>query len=72
MARAGNPESVEKDKDKVRDYLKEKLYERVIFVWKKSILDQGSVFHRDYMSNCRSIIADETLVNCYRDSMCRK
>jgi hypothetical protein len=29
----------------------------------KSALDQGSVFHRDYMSNCRSIIADGTLVN---------
>jgi hypothetical protein len=27
MARAGNPESIEKDKDKVRDYVKEKLYE---------------------------------------------
>jgi hypothetical protein len=63
MARAGNPESVEKDKDKVRDYVKEKLYERVIFVWKKSPLDQGGVFHRDYMSNCCSIIADGTLVN---------
>jgi hypothetical protein len=35
MARAGNPESIEKDKDKVRDYVKEKLYERVIFIWKK-------------------------------------
>ena len=45
MARAGIPESVEKDKDKVRDYLKEKLYERVIFVWKKSALDQGGMFH---------------------------
>jgi hypothetical protein len=36
MARAGNPECIEKDKDKVvRDYVKDKLYERVIFVWKK-------------------------------------
>jgi hypothetical protein len=35
MARAGNPESIEKDKDKVRDYVKDKLYESVIFVWKK-------------------------------------
>jgi hypothetical protein len=35
MARAGNPESTEKDKDKVSDYVKEKLYERVIFIWKK-------------------------------------
>jgi hypothetical protein len=35
MARAGNPEIIEKDKDKVRDYVKEKLYERVILVWKK-------------------------------------
>jgi hypothetical protein len=52
MARDGNPESIEKDKDKVRDYVKEKLYERVIFVWEKSTLDQGRVFHRDYMSNC--------------------
>jgi hypothetical protein len=63
MARAGNPESVEKDKDKVRDYVKEKLYERVIFNWKKSSIDQGGMFHRDYMSNCRLIIADGTLVN---------
>jgi hypothetical protein len=63
MARAGNPESIEKDKDKVRDYVKEKLYERVIFVWKKSALDQGSMFHRDYMSNCHLIIANRTLVN---------
>jgi hypothetical protein len=29
MARAGNPESIEKDKDKVKDYVTEKLYERV-------------------------------------------
>jgi hypothetical protein len=72
IARAGNPESIEKDKDKVRDYVKEKLYERVIFVWKKSTLDQGGVFHRDYNSNCRSIIADGTLVNCYREWMCQK
>jgi hypothetical protein len=62
MARAGNPESIEKDKDKVRDYVKEKLYERVIFIWKKSALDQGSVFHRDYMSNCHLIIANGTPV----------
>ncbi len=63
MARAGNPESIEKEKDKVRDYVKEKLYERVIFVWIKSTLDQGGMFHRDYMSNCHLIIADRTLVN---------
>jgi hypothetical protein len=42
MARAGNPESIEKDKDKVRDYVKEKLYERVIFVWKKVPLTRAA------------------------------
>ena len=42
MARAGNPESIEKDKDKVRDYVKEKLYERVIFVWKKAPLTRAA------------------------------
>jgi hypothetical protein len=29
----------------------------------KSALDQGGVFHRDYMSNCHLIIANGTLVN---------
>jgi hypothetical protein len=42
MARAGNQYIIEKDKDKVRDYVKEKLYERVIFIWKKAPLTRAA------------------------------
>jgi hypothetical protein len=44
MARAGNPESIEKDKDKVRDYVKEKLYQRDIFIWKNGPLTRAACF----------------------------
>lgn len=63
MSRAADPDKLEEDKNKVRDYVKEELFERVVFVWNKKALDIGGILHEDYIKNCRSKIANGTLVN---------
>jgi hypothetical protein len=52
MARAGNPDSIEKDKDKVRDYVKEKLYERVIEYFFKAMVG-GAAWKKRFEEDVR-------------------
>ena len=54
LARAGDPAKIEEDKNKVRDYVKDELFEWVIFVWDKSALQSNGVLHQDYMKNCKA------------------
>lgn len=63
LARCGNAESIVEDRNKVRDYVKDNLFERSIFIYSKSALDQGGVLHNDYLKNCRALIANGTLVH---------
>jgi len=62
LARAGNPEKVEEDKNKVREYVMDDLFERAPFVGRRSDLRHGGVLHKDFLKNCRSKIADGALV----------
>jgi len=63
LARAGDPAKIEEDKNKVRDYVKDELFERVIFVWDKAALQPSGVLHQDYMKNCKARLADGKLID---------
>jgi hypothetical protein len=59
----GDPSKIEEDKNEVQDYVKEVLFEAVVFFWNKGTLQQGGVLHKDYLMNCRAKIAGSKLVN---------
>jgi hypothetical protein len=39
----GDPSKIEEDKNEVQDYVKEVLFEEVVFFWNKGTLQQGGV-----------------------------
>jgi hypothetical protein len=49
--RAGDPSKIEEDKNEVQDYVKEVLFEKVVFVWNKVTLQLGGVLHNNYLTN---------------------
>jgi hypothetical protein len=55
ISQAGDPSKTEEDKNEVQDYVKEVLFEKVVFVWNKGALNPGGVLHKDYLMNCRAI-----------------
>jgi len=63
LTRLANPEHVAADTNKVRKYVKEDLFERVVFVWNQKALEYGRVLHADFLKNCRLKIADGMLVD---------
>jgi len=52
---------IEIDKNKVCDYVKSGLFERVIFIWNNKVLDIGKKLHADYLANCKGLLADGQL-----------
>lgn len=62
LQRAANAEQVAADQKKVCSYVKNNLFERVVFVWEKSSLDRGGKLHEDYLKNCKNLLADGALV----------
>ncbi len=54
---------VDSDLKAVEKYVKNVLFERVCYLWKRSSLDEGGLLHKDYLKNCRSLIADGQLAN---------
>jgi hypothetical protein len=63
ILQAGDPSKIEEDKNEVRDYVKEVLFEKLVFVWNKGALQLGGVLHKDYLMNCRAKIAGGKLMN---------
>jgi hypothetical protein len=63
VSQAGDPSKIEEDKSEIRDYVKEVLFEKVVFVWNKGALQPGGVLHKDYLMNCRAKIAGSRLMN---------
>jgi hypothetical protein len=63
LSRAGSEASIAADKNKVREYVKDELFARVVFIWTKASLAVDGVLHKDYLRNCRSRIADGALVD---------
>jgi hypothetical protein len=58
-----DPEKMKEDKEKVREYVKKELFERVVFLWSKASLEPGKVLHHDYLKNCRARLADGKLAD---------
>jgi hypothetical protein len=54
---------MKEDKEKVREYVKEELFERAVFVWSKASLEAGGVLHHDFLKNCRARLADGKLAD---------
>jgi len=52
---------VREDINIMRDYVKEDLFYRMIFVFKDEDLEEGNRLYRDYMTNCKGILAGKTL-----------
>jgi len=63
LQRAANAQQVAADRKRVGDYVKGKLFEKVVFVWEKSSVDRGGKLHQDYLKNCRALLADGELVH---------
>jgi hypothetical protein len=63
ISQAGDPSKTEEDKNEVQDYVKEGLFEKVVFVWNKGALNPGGVLYKDYLMNCRTKIAGGKLMN---------
>jgi hypothetical protein len=63
VSQAGDPSKIEEDKNEVRDYMKEVLFEKVVFIWNKGTLQLGGVLHKDYLMNCRAKIPGGKLMN---------
>jgi hypothetical protein len=43
-------------------YVKQRLFEKSVVVWNRSALTKNGVFHKDYMKNCKALIADGCLL----------
>jgi hypothetical protein len=63
LQRAANAQQVENDWRKVEAYVKNILFEKVVFVWEKSSLDQGGKLHQNYLKNWRALLAEGKLTN---------
>ncbi len=63
LQRAANTKLVEIDINIIRDYVKDYLFGRVVFLWDKVQLDKSGVLYNDRIRNCRGKIAEGTLLN---------
>jgi hypothetical protein len=57
ISQTADPSKIEEDKNEIQDYVKEVLFEKVVFVWNKGALQPGGVLHKDYLMKCRAKIA---------------
>jgi len=67
MQRLQDPALVRAEKNKVQKYVQTELFEKVIFIWDRSVLDVGGKLHSDYMVKCRPLLADGQLTNISDD-----
>jgi len=62
LNRATNEGQVRNDINVICCYVKKRLFEKSVVVWNKSALTKNGVFHKDYMKNCKALIADGRLM----------
>jgi hypothetical protein len=62
ILQAGGLSKIEEDKNEIQDYVKEVLFEKVVFIWNKGALQPGGVLYKDYLMNCSAKIADGKLM----------
>jgi len=59
----GNREQLAADQNKVWDYVKDELFQRLVFVWTKASLAERQFLHADFLKSCKLKIADGMLEN---------
>jgi hypothetical protein len=69
LQRASNKELVERDIKVVGNYVRGDLFMRTIFVFDNKQLDEGGPLHKDYLKNCRSLLAKGTLTDLNDDAV---
>jgi hypothetical protein len=58
---------VEIDIKKVGKYVKSDLFERTIFLWDQKALDVDGMLHKDYITNCKSLVGGSSLIGATDD-----
>lgn len=53
---------VEIDIKKVGKYVKSDLFEQMIFLWDQKALEVDGVLHKDYITNCKSLVGGSGLI----------
>ena len=63
LRRASDKDLVESDIKEVGKYVRGELFTRTIFVFDNKQLDEGGKLHKDYLKNCRSLLANGKLAD---------
>lgn len=63
----GNVSRITADLRKVKNYVKDSLFPRIIFMFDDNQMKEGSWMHRDYMMNCRSLVGYQPEDNAIQD-----
>ena len=53
---------VEIDIKKVGKYVKSDLFEQTIFLWDQKALEVDGMLHKDYITNCKSLVGGSSLI----------
>jgi hypothetical protein len=61
-ARYGDEEKVKEDLNVIGEYVKNDLYYRAVFLWDDSVLDEGTILHKDFLNNCKPKVANGQLM----------
>jgi len=53
---------VKEDLNVIGEYVKNDLYYRAVFLWDDSVLDEGTILHKDFLNNCKPKVANGQLM----------
>jgi hypothetical protein len=68
IARMLHAHLVEIDIKKVGKYVKSDLFEQMIFLWDQKALEvDSSMLHKDYITNCKSLVGGSSLIGATDD-----
>ena len=63
VERTSNEEELKSDERLVRDWVKNELWEKVVFLWNLKSLAPGGLLHASYISSCRHLLAKGKLMS---------
>jgi hypothetical protein len=64
-----NEEELKSDKRVVRDWVKNELWDKVVFLWTLKSLNQGGLLHALYNSSCHHLLAKGKLLSMPNESV---
>lgn len=56
-------EGVKRDVMRVREYVKEELFYKTIFIYNPKQLEEGERLHQDFVNNCKGVVANGLLTD---------